>query len=155
MMLPILISFALVSLLSGILVTVAGYYTPFMLAGTVFCSFAYGLMSTADPDTSMLTWVGYQILAGAGAGFGMNQCLIAVQVVLDTEDVPTGTALVFFRILGSAICVSISDCVFTKKLRQLLLMNVPSLDPDIILKAGATNLRDIVTLADQPAVLAA
>ncbi|KAG8415319.1 hypothetical protein J3458_009177 [Metarhizium acridum] len=112
-MLPILISFALVSLLSGILVTVAGYYTPFMLAGTVFCSFAYGLMSTADPDTSMLTWVGYQILAGAGAGFGMNQCLIAVQVVLDTEDVPTGTALVFFRILGSAICVSISDCVLT------------------------------------------
>ncbi|KAK8917526.1 Efflux pump roqT [Metarhizium anisopliae] len=56
MMLPILISFALVSVLSGILVTVAGYYTPFMLAGTVFCSFAYGLMSTATPDTSMLTW---------------------------------------------------------------------------------------------------
>ncbi|KJK75553.1 hypothetical protein H634G_08917 [Metarhizium anisopliae BRIP 53293] len=156
MMLPILISFALVSVLSGILVTVAGYYTPFMLAGTVFCSFAYGLMSTATPDTSMLTWVGYQILAGAGAGFATNQCLIAVQVVLDTDDIPTGTALVFFfRILGSAIFVSISDCVFTNKLRQLLLINVPSVDPDIILKAGATNFRDVVSLADQPAVLAA
>ena len=42
----------------------------------------------------MPKWIGYQLLFGAGVGFGMQQSIIAVQAVLELKDVATGTAVV-------------------------------------------------------------
>lgn len=82
---------------------------------------------------------------GFGVGFGMQQPLIAAQTVCGLEDVPTATAIVNFTLtLGGALFISVAQNIFTNRLITNLASNVPSLDPSIVLKVGATSLREKV-----------
>lgn len=156
MNLPMLISVVVTSVMSGIIITHVGYYTPFMILGTVLLAIGYGLMSMFHTDTSKAVWIGYQIIAGAGAGAGMQQSMIAVQVVLDLADIPTGTAIIVFaQTLGGALFVSIGNNVFRNKLAEYLAKYIPNVDPALILKTGATGLQSVVDKADLPGVLLA
>ncbi|KAJ5326635.1 hypothetical protein MYU51_014499 [Penicillium brevicompactum] len=149
MNLPMLIAVVVLSVLSGIIVTIIGYYAPFMILGTVFIAIGYGLMTRFHPDTPKSIWIGYQIIAGAGVGFGMQQPMIAVQVVLDMVDVPTGTAIIVFaQTLGGALFVSIGNNVFSNKLVENLAKYAPHLDPAVVIRAGATSLARVVDKAD-------
>ncbi|KAI1459138.1 putative efflux pump [Annulohypoxylon moriforme] len=152
--LPMLISVVLFSMGAGALVTVFGYYAPFMILGTVIMSIGGGLLSTWKPDTSSGVWIGYQILFGAGVGMSMQQPLMAVQTVLDIKDVPTGTSiLVFVQTMGGALFVSVGQTVFSNKLVQELAANVPDLDPSVVLAAGATNLQHTLSPEVIPKVI--
>jgi hypothetical protein len=66
--LPLLLSVVISSLAGGILVTVFGYFTPFMIGGMALFTIGCGLLSTLGVDTSFGKWFGYQVLAGAGLG---------------------------------------------------------------------------------------
>ena len=130
------------SMVSGILTTVLGYYTPFVLLASVLIGIGSGLLSTFTVDTGAGKWIGYQIIFGAGVGFGMQQPLIAAQTVLKKKDVPLGTAIVMFsQILGGAIFVSVAQNVFTNSLISNLKQVVPNLNPAIVLATGATSLQ--------------
>ncbi|CAG8366582.1 unnamed protein product [Penicillium salamii] len=154
MNLPMLIAVVILSVFAGIVVTVVGYYAPFMILGTIFIAIGYGLMSQFHPDTPKSVWIGYQIIAGAGVGFGMQQPMIAVQVVLDIVDVPTGTAIIVFaQTLGGALFVSIGNNVFSNKLVEYLAEYAPNLDPAIVLRAGATSVQKVVDKADLAGVI--
>ena len=112
--LPLLIAVVVVSLVAGALVTLWGHYAPFMLLSTLLMSVGYGLLSTIGPKSSPAAWVGFQVLAGAGVGLGLQQPLMAVQAVLPLRDVPTGTAIVvFLQTLGGAVSVSVGQAVFS------------------------------------------
>ncbi|KAJ5293876.1 hypothetical protein N7508_008697 [Penicillium antarcticum] len=156
MNLPMLISVVVLSVLSGIIVTIVGYYAPFMILGTIMIAIGYGLMTKFHPDTPKSIWIGYQIIAGAGVGFGMQQPMIAVQVVLDIVDVPTGTAIIVFaQTLGGALFVSIGNNVFSNKLVEYLAEYAPTLDPALIIRTGATSVQSVVSKADLPGLLLA
>lgn len=143
--LPVILGLVLVSLVAGVGVSTLGYYTPWMIASSVVMPVGYGLITTFTPDTGSSAWIGYQAIAGIGIGLGMQQPLMAVQTVLNIKDVPTGTALlIFIQTLGGALFVSVSQNVFTNKLTNLLAQNVPDLDPNIVLSAGATSLQSSV-----------
>ncbi|KAK4445100.1 DHA14-like major facilitator [Podospora aff. communis PSN243] len=154
MNLPMLISCVLFSIFAGAAVSTWGYYTPFMLAGVVFVSVGYGLITTFQPDTGRGAWIGYQILAGTGIGLGMQQPLMAVQTVLAIEDVPTGTAIiVFMQTLGGALFVSVAQNVFTNKLVEYIGSYVPGIpNPLFILGVGATKVQTVVDPAFLPGV---
>jgi MFS transporter, DHA2 family, glioxin efflux transporter len=66
--LPLLLSVVFSSVCGGVLVTVLGYFTPFMIGGMAVFTVGTGLLSTLAVDTSFGKWFGYQILAGAGLG---------------------------------------------------------------------------------------
>lgn len=153
MNLPMLISCVVLSLLAGVVVSAVGYYTPFMLAGSVCVTVGFGLLTTFRPDTPQPVWIGYQVLAGAGVGMAMQQPMMAVQVVLDIADVPTGTALVvFLQTLGGALFVSIGQTVFSNSLVQYIRAYVPAVDPAAVLALGATAVQSSVDPADLPGV---
>jgi hypothetical protein len=78
MNLPAILSLVIMSMLSGGLVTVLGYYTPFMIASSVLMSIGAGLLTTFATDTGHAKWIGYQVLFGMGVGLGMQQTLIVV-----------------------------------------------------------------------------
>lgn len=49
--------------------------------GTILASVGSGLTSTFTTDTSTGTWIGYQIIAGAGRGFALQivrSCLLNI-----------------------------------------------------------------------------
>ncbi|RKU40632.1 hypothetical protein DL546_001366 [Coniochaeta pulveracea] len=145
MNLPMLIACVLMSVVAGIVVTMVGYYTPFMLLGSVFTAIGFGLLTLFRPDTGKGVWIGYQIIAGAGVGFGMQQPLMAVQTVLDIKDVPTGTAVVVFvQTLGGALFVSIAQNVFSNKLVHYVTEYVPGIDPKVVFATGATSIQTAI-----------
>lgn len=140
-----LLGVILFSMLSGVAVTVWGYYTPFMIASAILMGIGFGLISTFEPDINAAGWIGYQLIAGIGVGLGMQQPLIAVQVVCDMADIPTGTAMIIFvQTLGGALFVTASHSVFTNSLVQNILEYVPGLDPHLVLVTGATNIRNVI-----------
>jgi EmrB/QacA subfamily drug resistance transporter len=145
MNLPMLIAVVLCSVTAGIVVTLVGYYTPFMLVGTVLMSVGFGLITTFTPDTSSAMWIGYQVIAGAGVGMAMQQPMMAVQTVLDIRDVPVGTsAIVFLQTLGGALFVSVAESVFTNKLTDYVTEYVPGLNPEIVFATGATSIQSTI-----------
>lgn len=145
MNLPAILGLVIISMGAGILVTVLGYYTPFMIASSVFMAIGAGLLATLETDSNSPKWIGYQFLFGAGVGFGMQQPLIAVQTVLDAKDVPIGTAIMMFcQTLGGALFISVGQNVFTNQLIKNLKLAVPDLDTGLVLRTGATELKHAI-----------
>ncbi|GAB1317454.1 hypothetical protein MFIFM68171_07664 [Madurella fahalii] len=154
MNLPALVGVVLASVAAGAAVTLWGYYAPFMIACSVVASVGYGLTTTFRPDTGSAAWIGYQIIVGVGIGIGFQQPLIAVQTVLDIDDVPTGASvIVFCQTLGGALFVAVSQNVFANKLVEYVGAYVPEIpDPSFILGLGATGVQEAVDPAFLPGV---
>ena len=140
--LPMILALVIFSIVSGVLVTVLGYYTPWMIGSSVLMSIGAGLLSTWEVDTGSGKWIGYQILYGIGVGIGMQQALIAVQTVLPLHDIPIGTSIINFCLtLGGALFISVGQNVFTNRLIGNLATAAPKVPSYIVLETGATNLR--------------
>lgn len=108
MNLPMLLGVVIMSMISGILITLLGYYLPFMVISTVVAAIGMGLLSTLHVDSDSRTWLGFEALFGLGIGSGLMQAVLIPQTVLHLDDTPTGTAaIIFFQTLGGAIMVSI------------------------------------------------
>lgn len=145
---PLVLGLVLLSIISGVGVTVLGYYTPWMIAGSIISAIGYGFVSTFTPSSSESVWIGYTALAGIGVGLGMQQPLMAVQTVLDIADVPTGTSvLIFLQTLGGALFVSVGQNAFTNKLISGLAEYAPGVDTSIVLSVGATSIQSSPELA--------
>ncbi|KAJ7667073.1 putative MFS multidrug transporter [Mycena rosella] len=151
--LPMILSLVVSSLIAGGVITVVGYYTPFMIVSTILMAVGSGLISTFSTTTGHAHWIGFQVIYGLGVGFGMQQPIIAAQTVLSLQDIPTGTSLIMFmQTLGGALFVSVGQNVFTNKLVSGL-AQVPGVNSAIVLSAGATSLRNSVDAQILPAVL--
>ena len=153
---PYLVSITLSSIVVGGLITTFGFYSPFMwLSGALF-TIGAGLLYTLKVDSDAGKWIGYQLLAGIGAGAGIQVPFISTQVMLPPKDLPSGNALtIFFNTLGGAISVSIAQNIFSNSLSEQLVQNVPQIDPSVVVRAGATYIRDVVPEALLDAVLVA
>jgi hypothetical protein len=104
MNLPMLLGVVTMAMLSGILITIIGYYVPFMIMSTIVASIGIGVLSTLKTNSDSQTWIGYEALFGLGIGAGLMQAVLIAQTVLSMDDIPTGTAtLIFFQTLGGAI----------------------------------------------------
>lgn len=154
--LPMIMSLVIMSVIAGILITKIGYYTPFMILGSVFTAVGAGLLTTFKVDTGHAAWIGYQIIFGFGMGFGMQQSLIAAQTVLHIDDIPIGTSVIMFmQTLGGALIIAVSQNIFTNRLLSNLVANVPDVDPRIVLSTGATYLAKAIGSKDLAQVLVA
>lgn len=159
-LLPMLMGLVVSSFAVGALVTMLGYYTPFLIGSTAIFAVGAGLITTYSADISDARWIGYQILAGAGLGAGFQVPQAAVQTVLAQEDIPVGSsALIFFQNLGGSIFISVGQSVFQNSLSTALTQLAPTVDPTVVFSAGATGLEKALKDAGQAsayqAVLAA
>ncbi|KAE8360400.1 MFS transporter [Aspergillus caelatus] len=146
--LPTVLSVVIFAIVSGLGVSLVGYYSPFMIAGSIIMAVGAGLFLTFKVETPTSMWFGFQVVFGAGAGIGMELANIAVQTVLPEKDVSVGTSLVVFaRSLGGAIFVSVGQNIFGNHIVTEMRAQVPELDPSIVLQSGATDLSRTVTQA--------
>ncbi|KAF4624131.1 hypothetical protein G7Y89_g14042 [Cudoniella acicularis] len=143
-MLPFVLSLVVGSIMAGIFIGVVGYYTQFMIIGTIFMSVGAGLLTTFDTQTTTAKWIGYQILFGFGLGLGMQMPSMAAQTVLKDSDVPIGASLMFFaQWLGGSIFISVGQNVLSSKLASGL-SAIPGFDPKYVIAYGATDFRKYV-----------
>jgi hypothetical protein len=143
------------SISSGAIVNRVGYYTQFMYIGSILMAVGNGLLTTLDVDSHSSKWIAYQVIAGLGVGFGMQQSNLAVQTCLPNRDVPIGTSIIFFfQTFGGALFMSVGQNTFIDKFIAQLTKHVTNVDPAIVF-VGATSLRNAVPPSTLPAVIKA
>ena len=146
MNIPMILSLVIISIVGGIAVTIIGYYTPFVYASTILMSIGAGLLSTFETDTGSPKWIGYQVIFGAGVGFGMQQAIIMAQTVLPNKDIPIGTAMMMFcQTLGGAVSLVVANVIFSTTLWAEIPKHAPDVVPETVIAAGASAVRDVVT----------
>ena len=84
-----ILGLVVVSIISGLMITILGYYTPWMILSSLLMATGAVLLSTFKVGTGHAKWIGYQALYGFGTGAGMQQGVIAAQTVCTLDDVPT------------------------------------------------------------------
>ncbi|KAK8001563.1 hypothetical protein PG991_013785 [Apiospora marii] len=159
-MLPMLLGLVVASGIVGALISCFGFYTPFLIGSTALFAVGAGLITTYHADMPDATWIGFQILAGAGMGAGFQIPQAAVQTVLAQADIPVGSsALIFFQNLGGSLFVSVGQAVFQNGLAAGLRELAPAVDAGLVFATGATGLKQALENAGQagqwPAVLLA
>lgn len=128
------------SIVCGVLTTKTGYYTPFLLIGSVFMSIGAGLLTTWEVDTPMSRQIGYQFIYSWGLGLSFQAPNLAAQTVLPTRDVPVGSTLMFFtQLLGGAIFISVGQNVLNSQLLKQL-GHVEGFDLRVLNSHGATSI---------------
>lgn len=145
----------LAALVAGYLVTLLGWYNPFMLFSTAISSVGLGLMTRFEVDTGPSEWIVYPIIAGIGIGAGTQQPMMGVQSTLVLADIPAGTAAVtLFQNLGPAVLMSVANTVFVNNLKRNL-HGQGGLDGQAIADMGATNLKDMISVDLLPGIISA
>ncbi|OKL63295.1 hypothetical protein UA08_01711 [Talaromyces atroroseus] len=160
MNIPLVLSLVIGSIFAGVAVSRLGYFTPFMLAGSVIMSIGAGLISTFTTTTGHSKWIGYQFLFGIGIGLGMQQGSVAAQTVLDRKDVPTGASLMMLaQAFGGAVFLAVAQTIFGNSLSSQLHANIPGPNgaevAAAVINAGATGFRKVVPPEDLPLILPA
>jgi MFS family permease len=153
-LLPLLISCVLASIITGGGITAIGYYNIFILPSMVLFAVGAGFITTWGLDTPLRMWFGYQVIAGLGVGVGFQAGILIVQNMLPLEQVPVATAAVqFFNTLGGAIALAIAQALFNNGLISELEKNAPQINPEIFIRAGAAQIRNILNEMGQPELL--
>lgn len=155
--LPLILANVAGTILSGGIVSKFGYYGPFFLASSVLMSIGAGLCTLLKVDSSQARWAGFQFIFGLGVGLGFQQPSLAAQAALEMQDVPIGTAIMtFMQVLGGALFIAVAQNVFTSRLVEYVLaLNIPGLDPQSIIRTGATGLRTAFDDSRLPGILQA
>lgn len=154
-LLPMVLSIVVASIVTGILTSRVGYYTPFLIFGICISSLGAGLLNTLETNTSVGKWIGFQILYGFGLGGSFQAPNMAAQTVLPLKDVSIGVSLMLFTsTLFGAIFVSVGQNVLDSQLTSRL-ADISSISPEQIQTAGVTGILDIIPPQDHAAVLGA
>ncbi|KAK3401612.1 major facilitator superfamily domain-containing protein [Sordaria brevicollis] len=144
-LLPMLISVVITSVSTGGLITVVGYYNPFILPCMVLFSVGAGMITTLDIDSPLSKWFGYQVIAGLGIGVGFQTGVLVVQNTVSLEWIPIATACVqFHQSIGGAIFIAVAQSVFQNGLTNGVKRNAPGIPPEIFINSGASQVRPIL-----------
>ncbi|KAJ5730545.1 uncharacterized protein N7483_005053 [Penicillium malachiteum] len=157
-MLPITLGIVLFTMVSGTLISILGYFLPFLLAGGAISSIGYGLLSLLSPTTPTAKWIGYQVLYGVGSGCTTAAPYIAIQSLVAPEQIPLAMAIIiFWQNIGGATSLIAANAIFDNSLRSELQKRAAeiSVSPDTIINAGVRSIRSLVSGSELTAVLAA
>ncbi|KAF4125703.1 MFS transporter, DHA2 family, glioxin efflux transporter [Geosmithia morbida] len=131
-------------LVSGVIVTNTGLATLTMVVGSAIGTLGCGLCYLFDINTTTGVWVGVQIVAGVGLGFGFQVPLMAAQASVKPADLPAATAMLMeFQTLGGAIWVSATQAIFLNRVLINLPKMAPTVNPEQLLAIGAGDLRKV------------
>ncbi|KAL1892227.1 hypothetical protein Sste5346_007183 [Sporothrix stenoceras] len=154
-LLPQVIALVISSIVTGVLTSRTGYYTPFLLIGICITAVGAGLLTTLNVGTTTGMWIGYQILYGWGFGGCVQAPNMAAQTVLPRDQVSIGAALMLFgQTLFGSIFVSIGQNVLDGELVKRL-AKFATVTPAQIESAGATGLAALIPEEYHDAFLAA
>lgn len=143
--LPLLLSTVVMSIISGALITVIGYYSAVIIPCMIMFAVGAGFITTLDIHSPLKEWFGYQVLAGLGIGAGFQTSILVVQTVLPQDWIPVGTASVqFFQAFGGAIFSSVAQTVFQNGLIDKLKSDHIGIDGNIFINSGASQIKEVL-----------
>jgi MFS family permease len=137
-------------------VTLIGYYTPFMWAGTILMPLLAGLLTTIKTRTALVDVLVMTGFFGFAGGIGFLSPQSAVQMALPKDDASIGLSIILFaEQFGAALFVAVAQNVFQTRLGSNLHAVLPSLNATSIESVGLNGLRTLVEPGDMGKVLTA
>lgn len=154
-MIPYVATNAFFSLVSGVFVSIVGYFVPPAVVGGMIATAGCGILRLLSQSTPTAYWIGFEVLVAAGFGMSIQQGFTAVQAVLSPDEISIGTAaIVASQSLGGAIFLSVGNTLFQNHLMQASAQNsVPGVDIQAVLEAGATAFENLVPASSLPQLL--
>ncbi|CAK7203830.1 hypothetical protein SEUCBS139899_006579 [Sporothrix eucalyptigena] len=157
MYLPLALSDVFAAIATGLSLKYVGYPNAYIVLGCALMSIGTGLLSTLTTTTSHTHWIPFQVLQGLGAGMTVSMPYVAIQAVLNPQDIPVGTAtLQCFQFFGASVLLALAECVFENKLvSQLGALHFDESEIEAILSAGSADVRSVVPAENLPNALEA
>lgn len=153
---PLILSVSAFTIASGVLITLFGQFAYLMILGSIISAIGSGLLYMLDIDTPTGKWIGYQIVAGVGIGFGVQIPIIVNQALVSAEDLASVSAFtLFIQTITGAFWVSAAQSAFVNRLVQTLPETAPGINPALVVATGATQLRSTFSPEQLPGILAA
>ncbi|RAG83883.1 MFS transporter [Streptacidiphilus pinicola] len=119
MTLPMILGLALVSMLSGRIITRTGRWKAILVLGGVLTVTGVALLGTARAHTDYWLLALYMFLVGSGLGMTMQNLVLSVQNQVRPEEMGAASAVVaFMRTLGGAVGVSALGSVMATKVAR-------------------------------------
>lgn len=154
--LPLIISLVIATIMTGGLISVNGHYLSWLFLSGVLSTVGSGLIYTLDIGSSYGHWIGYQIVAGVGFGAGVQLPIIVGQALSEPGDITTSTALMLFsQTIGGALLVGAAGAAYTNTLLRKLPITAPTVDPQVVVNIGATQIREVFTPEQMPGIIQA
>ena len=117
--LPFILGIGIFTIFSGGFVTVTGHYTGLMVVGSVLSTIGAGLIYTLNIGSPSSEWIGYQVLAGIGAGLTIQIPIIVGQGISEPGDLSSVSSMIlFFQTVSGAAFISVAQVLFANKLLQ-------------------------------------
>ena len=124
LIIPLILAEAITGVAVGLIIHRTGSYLEIIYAGVAFMTIGNGLFVLFSTHTTLAETIIFQVIAGIGAGPGFQAPLIALQAVVDQDDIATATAtLGFIRSLATSLSVVIGGVIFQNSMD----IRVPSL----------------------------
>ncbi|TPX37720.1 hypothetical protein SmJEL517_g00519 [Synchytrium microbalum] len=132
--LPFILGVVVFSIVSGILVTATGHYTPLGLVGCTTAAIGAYLISTLNENSGRAAQIGYLLIAGCGLGLTIQTTIIASQAAVSEDLLAIVTANnQFWQVTGAVLGLAITSTVFNNKLLTFIGEDAPGLlNPSII-----------------------
>ncbi|KIM96947.1 hypothetical protein OIDMADRAFT_131347 [Oidiodendron maius Zn] len=152
--LPLIISVSIASILSGGLISLFGYYAPYLVIGGILSTVGAGLIYTFQVGSPSSHWISFQIIAGLGVGLGLQIPTIVAQSICEASDVSHMTAItLFFQLVGGAFFISAAQSIFANRLIHYLQLNIPEINPFVVVSIGATQFRESLPASNIPGIV--
>ncbi|KAI3610723.1 membrane transporter [Moniliophthora roreri] len=147
-MLPFSLGSALVSAISGVIVTRFGEYRIVMWIAWGIFTLGYGLMTMLDSYSNIAKQVLYPLVAAIGIGCLFQTPLIGLQAAMPIKDMATSTASFgFIRTLGGTVGIAIGQAVWSSTLQNRL-DRIPDLPFDTSGGELAQSVRHLKEISD-------
>ena len=113
LLLPIIITEAFTATAAGIIIHQVGRYLELIWVGTTLLTIGIGTYIHLNATSSVGTIIGFEILAGLGAGLLFDPPLIALQALVSQENTATATATFgFVNNIGISIAIVMGGVIF-------------------------------------------
>jgi len=113
MLLPITVATALGGIATGIVIYQTGRYMEMIWIGMALFTIGNGLLAYLRENSSVASIIGFQIIAGLGAGLLFEPPLIALQAMTTQEDIATAIGTIgFIRSLSTSLAAIIGGIIF-------------------------------------------
>lgn len=141
---PLIVGVSVFTMIANALLTFWRHYTPFLVVGAIAATIGVTMVHTLDGDATLRSWIGFEILTAMGVGLALQVPMLANQAVVGTDDIAAVTALtLFFENVGTSVFIAATEAAFMNGLISGLAHNVPRIKPEVVVNAGATEIRRV------------
>jgi glucose dehydrogenase len=149
-LIPLITGISIFTMVSNTIFSMYRKQVPIIVLGALIATAGVALMYSLNEHAPVGQWIGYESVTAIGVGLVLQLPMIANQALVSAaSDIPQATAVtLFFENMGTTLFTAAGEAAFTSRLVSSLAENAPSIDSALVIRAGATQLRNLFSPAD-------